>query len=88
MPKRLECAVKDCSQKIETGFRTCSLPEHRAIEDNFYQRGKSIFQLRTRLKNAINRTYGDDAMEEDEEPAHCAGKSEEGNCKIKASFSK
>ncbi|KAJ7351632.1 hypothetical protein DFH08DRAFT_993322 [Mycena albidolilacea] len=37
---------------VQTGFRTCRLPEHRNMELYHYQRGKAMFQLRDRLQRA------------------------------------
>jgi len=93
MPKRLECAIIGCTAHLETGFRTCSLREHRTIEENYYQQGKSIFQLRARLKRAMDGHDGDTEMIElPQEPTAdqplCNGKDESGNGRVKAAFSK
>lgn len=44
------CAVVNCEQKVEVGFRTCPLQEHREVELYHYQRGKAMFQLKKRLE--------------------------------------
>ncbi|KAJ7085416.1 hypothetical protein B0H15DRAFT_910362 [Mycena belliarum] len=46
----LKCAVIECSEDVETGHRTCSDPEHRALEKAYFGRGKALYQLRSRMK--------------------------------------
>ncbi|KAJ7672974.1 hypothetical protein DFH06DRAFT_979239 [Mycena polygramma] len=48
----LKCAVVDCTLDVEPGHRTCSNPEHRALETAYFSRGKALFQLRSRLRKA------------------------------------
>jgi len=43
------CAVVSCSESVETGFQTCADPEHRSLELHYYERGKAMFQLKSRL---------------------------------------
>jgi len=45
-----ECAVTSCSKPVETGFKTCPDPEHRRLELHYYERGKAMFQLKSRLE--------------------------------------
>ncbi|KAF8054159.1 hypothetical protein FPV67DRAFT_1441185 [Lyophyllum atratum] len=47
-----KCAVTACTYEQAPGFRTCSIPEHRSLEENYFRRGNAIFQLRSRLKKA------------------------------------
>jgi hypothetical protein len=87
-----QCAVTTCEESQETGFRTCSIPAHRALELAYFNKGKSLLQLRTRLKNATKSQTAleeldesDDAIVE-EMSAECEGKAETGNRTLKAYF--
>jgi hypothetical protein len=44
-----KCAVSNCERKVEAGFRTCNLSEHRKLEDWLNAENKAMFQLRHRL---------------------------------------
>ncbi|KAJ7172783.1 hypothetical protein C8R43DRAFT_874068 [Mycena crocata] len=45
-----QCVVTNCEHDADTGFRTCSLPEHRSLESYHYLQGKAMFQLKHRLE--------------------------------------
>ncbi|KAF9538244.1 hypothetical protein CPC08DRAFT_651514, partial [Agrocybe pediades] len=60
------CAVQECSDKKEKGFRTCPLPEHRSLETTYFSKHKSVSQLRERLQKA-HRHYGVHVEEGDED---------------------
>ena len=47
---RQQCAVTSCSESVQQGFKTCLLSEHRQLELHYYERGKAMFQLKTRLE--------------------------------------
>ncbi|KAK6993014.1 hypothetical protein R3P38DRAFT_2801462 [Favolaschia claudopus] len=47
-----QCSIVDCTAEASIGFRTCSDPDHRAMELHHYQRGKAMFQLKERLQRA------------------------------------
>lgn len=49
---KTRCAVTNCISEVTPGFRTCEDVEHRALEKAYFQRGKALFQLRSRLKKA------------------------------------
>jgi CxC6 like cysteine cluster associated with KDZ transposases len=44
-----KCAVDDCDNKVSSGFRTCDISEHRALEEWLVEENKAMFQLRRRL---------------------------------------
>lgn len=48
----MKCAVTDCVDLHEDGFRTCSSPDHRTLEQAYFKHGQGIFKLRDRLKKA------------------------------------
>ncbi|KAJ7107369.1 hypothetical protein C8R44DRAFT_561705, partial [Mycena epipterygia] len=43
------CAVNDCHNKLEAGWRTCTDSNHRAFEVERRTKGKAMFVLRARL---------------------------------------
>lgn len=45
----IKCAVVSCKDSIESGFRTCALPDHRKVEDYLNIKNKAMFQLKHRL---------------------------------------
>lgn len=94
-----KCAIIDCLSPVESGFRTCKLPDHRALERAYYKKGKALANLRQRLKNVavladsagVPESAQDDLDAGDEEvvvesAASCNGKPEIGNRKLKAFF--
>jgi hypothetical protein len=89
-----ECAVTTCSNPHESGFRTCTDAAHRALEVAYFSKGKSLLQLKARLKHARNsHSYDPEPLEElvesDEamiEATFCDGKAEAGNRTFKAYF--
>jgi hypothetical protein len=53
-----QCAVTSCSAPVQLGFKTCPLHEHRPLELHYYERGKAMFQLKTRLERLkISQTH-------------------------------
>ncbi|KZT57327.1 hypothetical protein CALCODRAFT_434401, partial [Calocera cornea HHB12733] len=46
------CAVEGCNLAVEPGRKTCTSPEHRRLEDNYYAAGQSALILRDRLDRA------------------------------------
>ncbi|KAL4257788.1 hypothetical protein AB1N83_013934 [Pleurotus pulmonarius] len=46
------CAVTSCDSTREAGHRTCAIPEHRKVEQAYFEKGSAMFQLRARLKRA------------------------------------
>lgn len=48
----LKCAVTACNSQHEASHRTCSDPDHRALENAYFKHGKGIYKLRERLKAA------------------------------------
>ncbi|KDQ11488.1 hypothetical protein BOTBODRAFT_35366 [Botryobasidium botryosum FD-172 SS1] len=56
------CAAKGCDILREVPHRTCPNPEHRALEKQYYARGKSLFVLRNRLEAARAFTSSLDTM--------------------------
>jgi CxC6 like cysteine cluster associated with KDZ transposases len=94
----MQCAITECCSATQPGFKTCSIPEHRALEKAYFQRGTALFQLRDRLKkagvsvpvNSISLPESEkDFVDDDEvliETTECSGKPEDGNQKVKAYF--
>ncbi|KAF4609858.1 hypothetical protein D9613_010386 [Agrocybe pediades] len=91
MYKQAECSIEGCSMPSTDDFRTCALPEHRAKEEQYFATGKSIFQLKERLKKVtadLQPSLVDElAQDEEFEPIDCSGKPETGNRQLKTSFS-
>jgi hypothetical protein len=53
-----ECAVTNCTNQTEVGFRTCSIAMHRELEVHYHQQGKAMFQLKRRLERLkITQTH-------------------------------
>ncbi|KAJ7457135.1 hypothetical protein B0H11DRAFT_1738737 [Mycena galericulata] len=53
-----QCVVTDCARNADTGFRTCSIPEHRSLESYHYLQGKAMFQLKHRLERLkVSQTH-------------------------------
>ncbi|KAF7307585.1 hypothetical protein MIND_00553400 [Mycena indigotica] len=46
------CAVKQCSETVSNGYRTCAEPTHRWLETYYELAGKGMFQLKRRLQRA------------------------------------
>jgi hypothetical protein len=46
------CAVVNCREASDAGFRTCSDLSHRALEHHRQEAGKAMFQLKRRLEKA------------------------------------
>ena len=67
--KRGECAIVACGERVEDGFRTCGIPNHRACEERFLEQGWAMFQLKQRFAkvNAVAMEGSDDGAEDDEE---------------------
>lgn len=64
--------MEDCRERVTEAHRTCSRPEHRALEEAYVARGKSIFQLRDKLKRAgmtMTSSLPEDEAESDTERA-------------------
>ena len=90
----LLCAIVDppCKNLADKGFRTCSNPEHRALDQQNNLRNKAFFQLRKRLERAgimhassSDFSNADDdlyVIDEDEKTAAIdgSGLGEEGQC--------
>ncbi|KAJ7510392.1 hypothetical protein B0H11DRAFT_1701987, partial [Mycena galericulata] len=45
------CCIHGCKSSAEPGFRTCSLPDHRAFQKDTELQNTAMFQLRERLRN-------------------------------------
>jgi hypothetical protein len=43
------CVVTSCSSAVDKGHRTCSIPEHRKLEEYNAVHNKAMFQLKHRL---------------------------------------
>ena len=46
------CAIEDCGANHEPGFKTCTNPNHRKLEDWYHLHDKASFTLRRRLQRA------------------------------------
>ncbi|KAF4614627.1 hypothetical protein D9613_003186 [Agrocybe pediades] len=93
-----KCAVRECSDEKEKGFRTC--PAHRSLEAAYFSKNTSVSQLRKRLQRARSHygfSHGEESDEDEGEEViveailpntgpDCDGKSSEGNKKVKAYF--
>ncbi|EDR02633.1 uncharacterized protein LACBIDRAFT_332257 [Laccaria bicolor S238N-H82] len=91
------CAVTTCSRSVELNFQTCSLPEHRKLENVGLEQYTALFQLRRRL-DKLKTTHVEDSVESPSATLHadelvevdahgeCASKSPEGNIKLWAVF--
>ncbi len=91
------CAVLDCANDVESGFKTCNILQHRNLEVYDRMQGKAMFQLKRRLErvraiqtnDALSST---DAMPEADQEVYidtdglCDGKPETGNRKLRARF--
>ncbi|KAK7020720.1 hypothetical protein VNI00_017620 [Paramarasmius palmivorus] len=42
------CSIVGCQTRAEAGFRTCTEPTHRSLEEKYTQKAKACFQLRQR----------------------------------------
>ncbi|KAJ7702176.1 hypothetical protein B0H16DRAFT_1902481 [Mycena metata] len=53
-----QCVITNCKDDSDDGFRTCSIPEHRALESYHYLQGKAMFQLKHRLERLnVSQTH-------------------------------
>ncbi len=87
-----ECVVVACKKPAETGYHTCSIPEHRALEATQNEKNKAFFQLRQQLKRQLHDTsqladsVGElPAIDWEDEDVH---KSDKGNTQPKARFAR
>jgi hypothetical protein len=86
------CVITDCNATAEKGYRTCSIPEHREVEQQRNARGQAFFKLAQRLKRLnigqiTNSFMGDTGVELDDKDAQeDTPKSDGGNRKPKARF--
>ncbi|KAG7100133.1 hypothetical protein E1B28_001913 [Marasmius oreades] len=92
---RDNCVVTSCTNKVRVGCRTCSIPEHVALEDYRNLKGKGFFLLQKRLQQTGSRFTGDSLsaspIDDDDEAEVELGldrvkKAEEGNVNMKARF--
>lgn len=44
------CAILECTQLADDGYKTCSLPAHRSLEDYKQMENRAMFQLKGRLE--------------------------------------
>ncbi|KAJ7275992.1 hypothetical protein C8J57DRAFT_1061972, partial [Mycena rebaudengoi] len=58
-------SVTTSNAEVEPGFRTCPNAEHRNIELHHYERGKAMFQLKSRLKRLKGSTLSSSLPEVD-----------------------
>jgi len=91
------CAVTTCSRSVELNFQTCSLPEHRKLENVGLEQYTALFQLRRRL-DKLKTSHVEDSVEPPLATLHadelievntrgeCAGKPPDGNLKLRAVF--
>ncbi|KAI1784804.1 hypothetical protein LXA43DRAFT_901026, partial [Ganoderma leucocontextum] len=98
--KEDECAVIDCALPREDGFRTCSTPSHRRLDDILRLENKAMFQLKNRLDRlntlqSAKHIYSTVLMPPAEDDAEitirndeveCEEKSPEGNKRLHALF--
>lgn len=91
----LLCRVKGCTNLADAKFRSCPVPEHRALDLTNGERGKSIFQLKKRLERArvshpSNAVALDDAAEEaiNSDGEDCSTKPDTGNSKVRAQWNR
>ncbi|KAG2007045.1 cytochrome P450 [Coprinopsis cinerea AmutBmut pab1-1] len=94
------CAIDDCSQPVEPGFRTCSQQGHRRLEEKYREKGTAMFQLQDRLQkaristpsdsvpldNPANISTNDIELDEEEALPECDGKADVGKQKLKSHF--
>ncbi|KAF8953928.1 hypothetical protein BDZ97DRAFT_1929187 [Flammula alnicola] len=93
------CSVISCSAPAEDKHKTCSLPEHRKLEDYNELQNKAMFKLKERLRRA--RAQPRDAIPSYDHPTAaphvdeellidangiCNGKPETGNTTVRARF--
>jgi hypothetical protein len=55
------CAVISCSEPVRVGCKTCTQPEHRALEEYRDLQGKASFQLSARLRS-LGASHSHDAL--------------------------
>ncbi|KAF8957712.1 hypothetical protein BDZ97DRAFT_2078966 [Flammula alnicola] len=93
----LICVVTACSEYADEGHRTCSLKEHRELENYNSEKNKAMFQLRERLarlrtsqpRESIPVAGDDIGLDEEvlvDNNGICDGKPEEGNQTLRARF--
>ncbi|KAI0310867.1 hypothetical protein OF83DRAFT_1252236 [Amylostereum chailletii] len=96
------CVVVGCEVTVSPGFKTCSEPSHRELED--LSGHSALFQLRRRLERLKTKHIEDDGdglteelvdvdtqgenpvMDVEKEPDGCPSKSDEGNSRPRARF--
>ncbi|PPQ87552.1 hypothetical protein CVT26_010631, partial [Gymnopilus dilepis] len=55
------CAVTDCQLPIESRHLTCGSPDHRVLENAYFQQGKALSRLRKCLNNTPGHSQGKDS---------------------------
>ncbi|KAF8576463.1 hypothetical protein K439DRAFT_1664598 [Ramaria rubella] len=76
-----QCAVSNCHSDRDPGFRTCTVRAHCDAEEQYEDRGKAMFQLKSRLADI----YGEPQPTYDEEDSDDDG-GPQGNCVIPPSL--
>ncbi|PPQ87549.1 hypothetical protein CVT26_010640, partial [Gymnopilus dilepis] len=56
------CAVTDCQLPIESRHLTCGCPDHRVLENAYFQQGKALSRLRKHLNNTPGHSQGKDSV--------------------------
>jgi hypothetical protein len=96
-----QCCVVGCQTNAETGFMTCTLDSHRAVEQLHLSRRSALFQLQKRLEHLgrmqlsseglgmdadVDTLVADEVIEANEVDDECLDKPEQGNTKTRARF--
>lgn len=61
-----QCAIIGCSQATSESWRTCTLPDHRALETQKREEGRAVFHLRAKLSRALGGTNIPPPLSEEE----------------------
>ncbi|KDQ50429.1 hypothetical protein JAAARDRAFT_74233 [Jaapia argillacea MUCL 33604] len=89
-----KCAIDTCANEVEAGFQTCSLSDHRTLEDRHREQNRAMFQLKWHLENlkisqtedSLRTEDGGAVVGDELHDVQCEGKPEEGNRKFRAQF--
>ncbi|KAI0360950.1 hypothetical protein OH77DRAFT_1392352 [Trametes cingulata] len=53
-----KCSVVDCSVQAQSGFKTCGMPAHRAMDETYHLKNSAMFQLQARLQRLSAAQHG------------------------------
>ena len=59
------CAIEGCEQGVSTGYLTCDVPTHRALEQKRQLRNKANFQMRPQLQKTATSNPSNPPLDEE-----------------------